>query len=226
MSRRCRCFACTDPNAASCYGHGCPPTRPRGAAGHDRHCYEELRGVSARCPCARPSSTLSSRSSSNLRAHVRDSFVSARVRCGAEMTRTLATSLKRRTYFRASWRSTCESRRPSVTGQPPLWHCSQRFRLEGKGCRASVCPFQPLGANTDAGTASVIISADSMLLAGVRVYSPCLPASVPVGANHAKGPPGPLCAALGEGNIAKVVAALSAGCSTEEGAYDEPGEHL
>lgn len=100
------------------------------------------------------------------------------------------------------------------------------FSPRGEGLPGIRVSFPAAWGHTDAGTASVIISADSMLLAGVRVYSPCLPASVPVGANHAKGPPGPLCAAIGEGDIAKVVAALSAGCSTEEGAYDEPGEHL
>lgn len=91
------------------------------------------------------------------------------------------------------------------------------------GVRAS---FPAAWGPADVGVASVVIPAESVLLAGVCVRSPCLYARVPVGANHAKAPPGPLCDAVGEGDVARVVAALSAGCSTEEGAYRRPGSDM
>ena len=98
-----------------------------------------------------------------------------------------------------------------VAGQPRaevILPVTARFSCGSWMARALVRPASWAAA------ASVTVI--SLSLAGQPVPCDCLPATLPVGYNHAPAPPGAVYAAAKAGNVAALQAALDAGGSTEE----------
>ena len=113
----------------------------------------------------------------------------------------------------ASWISAhaCLAIAVEVPGQPQAEVILPvTARLSGGGwiARALVCPSSWAGA--------AVVTVVSLSLAGRPLPCDCLPATVPVGYNHAPAPAGAVYAAASAGDVPALQDALDAGGSTEE----------